>query len=394
MTHPYRIGIVGFGIAGGALALMLARAGHTVTLLERAPQVGPVGAGFLLQPTGQAVLKRLGLLEPIQSASEPIHAIRAYTSTGATLVNLKHAEVLPGRHAYGVHRGLLFETLHAAVSQAGVTIEIAQTISSWRTNQQGVWAVNEQGSQHGPFDFIVAADGARSQLRQRLNPGLIEHEYEFGAVWLVGHGTQVRGYLHQITRSTQNLLGLLPIGNEQCALFWLLKRDRMDAVRKNGFADWRDEVLHYSPLAEEILTGVTSFDQAVFTGYRHVQPSRIYNDHVVCIGDAAHASSPHLGQGANMALLDAEALTAALTQAPTPQAAFATYHRQRRGQIRYYATLSYFLTPFFQANGPWLGWGRDIGLPLMFSIPPIRWQMELAMTGVKTGWLSPDYPLE
>jgi 2-polyprenyl-6-methoxyphenol hydroxylase-like FAD-dependent oxidoreductase len=393
MTNPYRIGIVGFGIAGGALALMVARAGHTVTLLERAPAVGPVGAGFLLQPTGQAVLKRLGLLDPITAVSEPIHAIRAYKHAGGTLVNLQHAEVLPGRHAYGVHRGLLFETLHTAVEQARVNIQIDQTITSWRSTTQGIWAVTEKGSQHGPFDFLVAADGARSQLRQRLNPGLQEREYEFGALWLVGRGTQVRGYLHQITKGTQNLLGLLPIGNEQCALFWLLKRNEMDGIRQRGFTAWRNEVIRYSPLAEETLTGITSFDQAVFTGYRHVQPSRLYNEEVVCIGDAAHASSPHLGQGANMALLDAEALTQALAATPTPQAAFQHYVRQRRGQIRYYATLSYFLTPFFQANGPWLGLGRDIGLPLMFSIPPIRWQMELAMTGVKTGWLSPDYPL-
>jgi len=393
MGNTYRVGIVGFGIAGGALALMLARAGHAVTLLERAPVVGPVGAGFLLQPMGQAVLSRLDLLEPISSVSEPIHAIRAFKSNGGRLVDLKHAEVLPGRHAYGVHRGLLFETLHTTVEQAKVNIQIDQAITHWRTNAQGVLGVTERGSEHGPFDFLVAADGAKSQLRQRLNPGLHEREYEFGALWVVGRGTQVRGYLHQITRSTQNLLGLLPIGNEQCALFWLLKRDQMEAVRQRGFAAWREEVVRYSPLAEETLAGLNSFDQAVFTGYRHVQPARLFEERVVCIGDAAHASSPHLGQGANMALLDAEALTQALAVAPTPHEAFKHYARQRKGQIRYYATLSYFLTPFFQANGPWLGMGRDIGLPLMFAIPPIRWQMELAMTGVKTGWLSRDYTL-
>ena len=157
MGNTYRVGIVGFGIAGGALALMLARAGHTVTLLERAPTVGPVGAGFLLQPTGQAVLKRLGLLDPITVVSEPIHAIQAFKHNGDQLVNLKHSEVLPGRHAYGVHRGLLFETLHTAVEQAKVNIQIDQAVTNWRTNSQGVWAVTEQGAEHGPFDFLVAA---------------------------------------------------------------------------------------------------------------------------------------------------------------------------------------------------------------------------------------------
>ncbi len=77
--------------------------------------------------------------------------------------------------------------------------------------------------------------------------------------------------------------------------------------------------------------------------------------------------------------------------APSPRAAFQQYAQQRTGQVRYYATLSHWLTPFFQSNGPLLGLGRDLALPMMTAIPPIRRQMELAMTGVKTGWLSPDY---
>jgi 2-polyprenyl-6-methoxyphenol hydroxylase-like FAD-dependent oxidoreductase len=59
------IAIAGCGIAGGALAILLARAGHAVTVFERAPQPGPVGAALLLQPSGQSVLRELRLLEEI-----------------------------------------------------------------------------------------------------------------------------------------------------------------------------------------------------------------------------------------------------------------------------------------------------------------------------------------
>lgn len=393
MRTYYRVGIVGFGIAGGALAVLLARAGHTVTLIERAPSVGPVGAGFLLQPTGQAVLGRLGLLQSVVEHSEPIFAIRAFKAGGGTLVHLQHADVLPGRHAYGVHRGLLFETLHTAVERAHVEVRTDQPVSHWREAGDAVWAVTERGSEHGPFNFLVAADGARSGLRQALNPGRVEREYEFGALWLVGRGTQVRGYLHQITRGTRNLLGLLPIGRGQCALFWLVRLDEMEAVRRRGFAAWRDDVLRISPLAAETLDDAGSFEGAVFTGYRDSQPRRLFSARVVSIGDAAHATSPHLGQGANLALLDAESLAEALAAAAAPEAAFRQYARRRSGQVRYYAILSRLLTPFFQSNGWLLGAGRDLGLPLMMAVPPIRRQMELAMSGVKTGWLSPDYPL-
>src|SRR4051812_31442322 len=64
-VEALRIGVVGAGTAGAAAAILLARAGHAVTLFERVATPGPVGAGITLQPTGQAVLARLGLLEPI-----------------------------------------------------------------------------------------------------------------------------------------------------------------------------------------------------------------------------------------------------------------------------------------------------------------------------------------
>ena len=77
MSDCLRVGVCGFGVAGGAISILLARAGHEVTLLERAPQVGPVGAGFMLQPSGQRVLKELGLLERIVGQSARIERSRA-----------------------------------------------------------------------------------------------------------------------------------------------------------------------------------------------------------------------------------------------------------------------------------------------------------------------------
>ena len=69
-----RVAIAGFGIGGAALSIALARDGHDVTVYERAPDPGPVGAGFLLQPSGQAVLAALGLLDEVAAAAWPIRA--------------------------------------------------------------------------------------------------------------------------------------------------------------------------------------------------------------------------------------------------------------------------------------------------------------------------------
>jgi len=382
----YRVGIVGFGIAGGALALMLARADHAVTLIERAPQVGPVGAGFLLQPSGQVVLRHLNLLEAIIPHSEPIHALRAFTARGQPLVHLRYSTAGPEACAYGVHRGLLFETLHAAIRAESITLALDQPIDSWRNQGSQVAAVNVRGDSVGPFDLLVAADGSRSTLRQTLNPDQPSGDYDIGAMWAVGPSTQVKQYLHQVTDGTRHLLGLLPIGGGRCNVFWSLAVTQMESVRGRGIAAWRDEVVRLSPLAAEPLDNLTTFDQVTFTGYRHLTPQRIHTDRLVLIGDAAHATSPHLGQGANLALLDAECLAASLEAADSPLAAFQHYRRTRASQIRYYSALSWALTPFFQSKMQLLGWGRDIALPIMAAISPLRREMERAMAGLRQGF--------
>ena len=71
-----RIAIVGFGIGGGASAVAFARDGPDVTVFEQAPAPGSVGAGFLLQPSGQAALASLGLLDRVAAGVWPIRAFQ------------------------------------------------------------------------------------------------------------------------------------------------------------------------------------------------------------------------------------------------------------------------------------------------------------------------------
>ena len=387
MSGPYRIGIVGFGVAGGALACLLARAGHAVTLLERAPRVGPIGAGLLLKPSGQQVLHRLGLLEPIVARSERLERIHAFMANGRTLINMPYGEIAPGCCAYGVHRGTLFDTLHAAVRVEKVPISLDCAITGWREKDEQVYALDTEAKEHGPYDFLVATDGSNSALRHAMFPRLPASDYTFGALWTVGRCTQVRGYLHQIVEGTRHLLGLLPIGGERCTFFWGLQRDELETVRQKGFPAWRDSVLRLSPLAEEVLADVSDFDGFLFTGYRHIRLRYPYNERIVCVGDAAHSMSPHLGQGASLALLDAECLTQALEATPDFHAAFRLYRQNRLAHIRYYALLSGLLTPFFQSNAGILGLGRDLALPILTHLPFVRRQMLLTMGGVKKGLL-------
>src|SRR3954451_23374258 len=114
-----RVGIVGAGTAGLATAALLARAGDVVEILERAPSPGPVGAGLLLQPTGQAILARLGVLDEVLAGAARVERIVGTTIAGRRFMDLAYPG---GQFGLGVHRGALFGALRGAAERAGANL--------------------------------------------------------------------------------------------------------------------------------------------------------------------------------------------------------------------------------------------------------------------------------
>jgi 2-polyprenyl-6-methoxyphenol hydroxylase-like FAD-dependent oxidoreductase len=387
MSGPYRVGVIGFGVAGATASYLLARAGHAVDLYERAPRVGPIGAGILLMPSGQAVLQSLGLLDKVTARGEPIEELHAVTHRGGTLVRLPFGEAAPGSRAYGLHRGDLFEVLHEAVVGQGVRIHLGREMQSYRRHG-GVFLRDAGGEEYGPYDFLVAADGSRSRMRAASGLTRWSHEYAFGALWVIGRTTAVQRRLFQTVRGTHDLIGLLPMGAGRCSLFFGLRQARLDAVRRAGMTAWRDGLIRLCPLAEELVAPLRDFDEVPYTTYRHVLMRRWYDDSAVFLGDAAHAMSPHLGQGLNLALLDAWTFAHALERSSTPRAAFRVYQELRRPHLRYYAAVTFLMAPFFQSAGFVKGWGRDLFLPWMPRLPWLRRQMLLTMAGIKGGFFA------
>ncbi len=377
----YQIAVVGGGIAGAAAGVHLARAGHRVTLFERAPRLGPVGAGILLQPSGQDVLRRLGLLDAVVRRSEPIAELRAEQVSGRRLIRLPYAVADPTWTGYGVARGLLFQILLDACRDAGVEFVLGTPIEATRATAEGAYLLPRDAAPLGPFDFVLAADGSRSALRRAAGLDAGSREYDFGAMWAVGPCQAVTGHLYQVVRGTRVLIGILPLGDGRASLFWGDRREGIEAIRKGSFTAFRDQVLALAPKAEEIFGEYRSFEQAAFTTYVHAACQRWSADRLLLIGDAAHAMSPHLGQGANLALADAEVFTRHLTAAGDFSTACARHEAERRPPVTYLSRLSYFLTPFFQSGSRILGLGRDVALPILSSIPPVRKLMSRTLAG-------------
>ncbi len=391
------VGIVGCGTAGAAAAIFLARAGHRVTLFERVDDPRPIGAGIVLQPTGQAVLGALGLREAVVSRGARLDRLRVVTSRGRPVVNLVYEKFDPTMFGVGVHRGALFASLFAAVAREPVDLRLGVSIDRLsRVSHDRVAIVDSHGRRHGPYDLVVVADGSRSQLRAAV-PARVS-PYAWGALWSVVDDPEqlFRGELHQVVRGTSTMLGFLPTGfgpeashtTPLVSVYWSLRGDRVEPLLEHGLDAWKREVLSYAPHAEPILDRIASREQVLFTSYQHVEMSRWATHDVVFVGDAAHSMSPQLGQGCNLALVDAWTLAASIAAHDDVASALRAYVGARSDHLRFYQFATRALTPFFQSDITALGWVRDFGMGTAQSFPFFNRMMTASMCGTMTGLVS------
>ena len=378
------IAIIGAGIAGLSASFLLREQGHRVVLFEQAQKCLPVGAGILLQPSGQHVLSELGLLDKIEEHSPKLHGLLAQCRSGRPLVSLRYDKLSPELYGLGVRRSLLFSVLLERCERSGVEfIEDAQIESARQFDNKVELCVKNQKYN---FDLVVAADGSRSTMRQICFPETYVKQYSYAALWTLAPCNTLTPKLWQIVDGTKRLLGVLPVEKNLCSFFWGIQQNEKDQIWKDGINKWKEEVLNFEPSLSEIVNSIESLEQLSFATYRHVRMKKYYQDRIVFIGDAAHASSPHLGQGVNLALEDALTLANEFSKSSNYNEIYQSYQSKRHYNTKYYSQLTAILTPFFQSDFEILGLGRNLILPILPHIPFVGGQMTSSMAGLKRGW--------
>jgi 2-polyprenyl-6-methoxyphenol hydroxylase-like FAD-dependent oxidoreductase len=395
---PHRIGVVGAGYAGTAAACFLADAGHEVVVFERVAEPSPVGAGILLQPTGMAVLERLGLLPAVLARAARVDTLQCHDHRGRIVLDLHYDDLAPGLFGAGLHRGALYEALLAATRARPVEVRCGEAVAAIGRRQK-LPTIVTGGGDHGPFDLVVVAGGAHHEIAGCLP--LRATPYPWGAAWFVApsEGVEIGEGLVQRVRGARQMLGLLPTGlgpgtgdGPLVSLFWSLRCDDVDAWRRRGLAAWRDEMLALQPLAEPLVDRIEDIDEVLVARYWDVAMEPWHGRGVVHLGDSAHAMSPQLGQGANLAIYDAMVLAEAVAEHARIDDALVAYSRRRRAHLSYYQLVTRALTPFFQSDSRVLPWLRDTFMGVACRVPWVRTTMLASMAGVEQGLLAPRLP--
>ena len=393
-----KIAIIGAGTAGLASSIFLQNSGHNITLFEKFDAPKPLGAGLLLQPTGLSVLSLLGLDKHIIESGSVIHHLHGKDcGSKSVTLDLEYKDYASHLFGVGVHRGSLFSALYNKVAELDIEIKSSTEITDVRQNNDKAHLINANGECFGEYDLVIDASGQKSCIRQKYADVKLDKPYPYGGLWAIARLQNDKfslDTLEQRYKNADHMIGVLPVGKlngDSCTsavFFWSLRVADYQKWRDWEFSEWQRYAIGLWPETECLITQFKSHDDLIFATYRDVILRKHYSNNIVFIGDSAHCTSPQLGQGANLALVDALILSQCINAAENITEAFESYAKKRKKHLWFYQMASRMMTPFFQSDSFFFAKLRFITCGLAFKIPLIRRIAAHVLTGTKAGLFS------
>jgi 2-polyprenyl-6-methoxyphenol hydroxylase-like FAD-dependent oxidoreductase len=314
-----RIVIVGGGIGGLSLARELALRGTQASVLERAAQLNPVGAGIIMNPNAMRVLERNGLADAVRAESWPYLIRETRDRRGRLLATRDYRPLYEnGKLAEGalVHRAHLLDVLYRSLP-AG-TVRFGAAVSDVRSIEA---------------DLVVGADGIHSQVRRELFGETALRYVGYRSHRLVMENVAaVQCFTEYLGRGQR--IGLVPISESKLYVWTTFnspRRANPDVDLPRLFAQFTDERLQrlFSalPAPEAVIT--TEIEELWAEDWIRLSAQRV----AVLLGDAAHAMTPNIGQGAGMAMEDAAVLAEELASGVEIEHALGNYVRRRKPRV-------------------------------------------------------------
>lgn len=335
--HVNRVLVIGGGVGGMSLALQLRRSGVDVDLVEIDPDWQAAGAGLTLNGASLRAFDRLGILEDVRRLGH-VHGGRAvYTPSGELIDETPTYDPEPGdmKAGGGILRPVLHNILSSRVLESGVNVRLATTVVKLDQAPDSVAAELSDGSTD-TYDLVAGADGIMSPTRRMIFPDSPAPEFVGQGCWRAvfdrpSDVTATRAYIDETHK-----FGVKPVSDEQMYIFLL------ETVPDNPWrdqADWVDLLrallMEFEGLPRQL---ADQLSEESMVNYRPLEAVRLplpwHKHRVVLLGDAAHATTPHAGYGAGLAIEDGIVLAECIAANDSVEVALKKYEARRYDRCR------------------------------------------------------------
>ena len=368
VTEHTDIAVVGAGGGGAVLALALSQKGIRTIVLEQAPGPPQGLRGEILQPNGQQVLDRLGLLSklPVES-TRTVRKFHFCRVGGERLCTVDYGDLPPPYNRAVV---TLPNVAHHAILDA---IQAERSVSLWygatftgllREHNRIVGLTAARGSKtvRVQAKVVVGADGAFSKVREALQIPADVHRYPQGyLIAILDAPMPVTEAKYFVGKKT--ILGMFPAAGNKVYLFYMIPAGSYDRVKVQGIPALQQAWTAIDPSSEPLFRALRDWNQTAFMPTGRVRTPTWVADGAVLIGDAAHAMNPHASQGRMQAMVDAmtlaDLLPDCLTEKNFSAAKLKSYEEARRPQVTMLQRLADEQVLFWNTANPVLGFLRD-----------------------------------
>ncbi|QRK06860.1 FAD-dependent oxidoreductase [Archangium violaceum] len=338
MASVRKVLIVGGGIGGLSLASGLRNRGIEVDLVEVKQEWTVYGVGIIQQCNVIRAMAQLGLADRFLGAGFAYENVGLYTAAGDLL------QMLPGVRAagpeypanLGISRLALHQVLSSTAAERGTSIRLGLTVEHLAQDPEGVSVTFTDGTR-GRYDLVVGADGLFSKVRtmvfgKELKPrftGQAVFRHNFPRAPEIDHLAAFYGRHHNA--------GLCPLSNDLMYLFVTSSEPGNPWMPEDRLAElMRDRLKEFGGLIGQLRERITDPKQVVYKPMEVIfVPEPWYRGRVVLIGDAVHATTPHLGQGAGMAIEDAVVLSELLAEDAPVEALLSRFVRRRYERCKF-----------------------------------------------------------
>ena len=392
MTEQTDVAVVGAGGGGAVLALALAQKGIRTIVLDQSAGPPTGLRGEILQPNGQQVLDRLGVLQSLPS--EATRAVRKFhfcRAGGVRLCSIDYGDLpAPYNRAIVTLPNVAHHAIVDAVNrQPGVSLRYGTSFSGLLKDGDRVVGVRTQGPDGMNTigaKLVVGADGAFSKVRDALKIPAEMHLYREGyLVAIVDSQEPVAESFYYVGH--KQILGLFPATGKKVYLFYMIPSGSYEAIKQRGIPALLQIWTRIAPQFAALFQGLTDWNQTAFLPTGRVRTPTWVADGAALIGDAAHAMNPHASQGRMQAMVDAMALAdlipSCLRDGDCSAKRLKAYEAARRPQVSMLQRLADQQVFFWNTGNPVVAFLRDRVFQTLDRNARLRYQVLSTTAGLR-----------